>query len=141
VLSDNTGFGLVIRYIGLLKLITTSNNSAITNSHTLYDSQQYTLNLLSLLCLHWLSPGDSSQCHRFFIFRVSWLQSLMAGAYLTTNSWPQLPAIDFLAMFDLHWLLLASTHFHLISGCSQGPTYIASARTTQKTPFLILALL
>jgi hypothetical protein len=31
----DTGFGLVIRYIGLLKLVNTSNYSATTNSHTL----------------------------------------------------------------------------------------------------------
>jgi hypothetical protein len=40
---------------------------------------------LSLLCFHWLSPGNSSQRRRFLNFRVLWLWSLLADAYLTTH--------------------------------------------------------
>jgi hypothetical protein len=39
---------------------------------------------LSLLCLHQLSPGNSSQ-HRFLSFCVLWLRSLLDCAYLTTQ--------------------------------------------------------
>jgi hypothetical protein len=77
-------FGLVIGFIGLLKLVTTINYSAIADSQTL-KSPQHTLSLLSLPCLHRLSPGNGSQRHRFLSFRVPRLRSSLAGAYLRTQ--------------------------------------------------------
>jgi hypothetical protein len=56
--------GLVIGFIVLLKLITTST-VALSLVHTLCNSLQNTLSLPSLLCLHQLSPGNAFQQCRF----------------------------------------------------------------------------
>jgi hypothetical protein len=78
----DTRFEPVIGFIGHLKLGTT----ALSLIHALYRSLQQALSLLSLLCLHRLSPGNGSQCHWFLSFCVPWFWSLLAGAYLMTNS-------------------------------------------------------
>jgi hypothetical protein len=52
---------LVIEFAEHLQIVTTSNYSAIANSHTLCSSLQHVLSLLSLLCFHQLLPGDGSQ--------------------------------------------------------------------------------
>jgi hypothetical protein len=52
------GFGLVIAFIELLQIVTTSNYIAIANSHTLL---QHVLSLLSLLSFHQSLPGDGPQ--------------------------------------------------------------------------------
>jgi hypothetical protein len=54
--------------------------------HTLYSTLQHALSLLSLLCLHWLSPGNGFQCCRSLSFWVQQLLSSLAGVYLATNS-------------------------------------------------------
>jgi hypothetical protein len=41
--------------------------------HTLYNSLQHVLNILSLLCLHWLSPGNGFQRRSFLSFRDHFL--------------------------------------------------------------------
>jgi hypothetical protein len=58
---------------------------ALSPIRTIYNSLQHALSLLSLLCLHQLSPGNSSQRCRFLSFRVPRLQSSLVGAYLTTE--------------------------------------------------------
>jgi hypothetical protein len=78
-------FGLVTGFIGHLKLITTGNYSIITNSYTVQITTASTTSSQSA-CLHWLSPGNGSQCHRFLGFCVPWFWSSLAGAYLMTNS-------------------------------------------------------
>jgi hypothetical protein len=55
---------------GTLQIITTSNYSAITNSHTLCNSLQCTLSLLNLLYLHQLSSRNSFQCRSILSFSI-----------------------------------------------------------------------
>jgi hypothetical protein len=71
-----TGFGLVIRFIGLLQIVTTSNDT-VSLIHTLYISLQHLLSLLSLLRLH-LSSGNDFPCRSFFSFNVPWFWSSLA---------------------------------------------------------------
>jgi hypothetical protein len=49
----------------------------------LYNSVQLALSLLSLLCLHRLSPGNGPKRRRLFRFRVPRLWSSLAGCCLT----------------------------------------------------------
>jgi hypothetical protein len=80
------GFGLVIGFIGLLKLVTTIIEiTALLLIHRLYSSPQHALSLLSLLCFHRLSPGNCSQRRSFLRFRVPRLRYWLAGAYRTTH--------------------------------------------------------
>jgi hypothetical protein len=91
----DTGFGLVIEITRLLKLVTTSNYSAIANSYTLYNSLKQALKLFSRLCLHWLLLDNSSQRRRFLISRVLLRRSSLASVCLTAhgrNSWPLSPS-------------------------------------------------
>lgn len=52
------GLGLLIGFIEYLQITSVSN---ITNSHSLCSSLEHALNLLGLLCLQQLIPGDASQ--------------------------------------------------------------------------------
>jgi hypothetical protein len=67
-----------------LQNVTTSNYSAIADSHTLQFITAH-INLLSLLCVHRLAPGNVSQRHRFIIFHVPQFRSSLAGDYLATR--------------------------------------------------------
>jgi hypothetical protein len=73
-----TWFGLITLFIGLLKLVTTTDY-ALPLIHTLYKSLQHALNFLILLCLHRFSPGNGSKYRRFFSFSVLRLRSSLAG--------------------------------------------------------------
>jgi hypothetical protein len=80
---------LVIWFIDRLQIVTTSNYSAIANSHTL----QFTIartNLLSLLCLHQLLPGRGFQRRTFPLLRVPDLSSYLSYHLVTAtthNDW------------------------------------------------------
>jgi hypothetical protein len=71
-----TGFGLVIGFIELLKNVITYNYSTNVNS------LQHVRSLLSLLCLHRLSPSNGFKA---IAFSDSVFRSLEAGDCLTTN--------------------------------------------------------
>jgi hypothetical protein len=58
------------------QLITTSNYSAIANS------LHHTWSLLSLLYLHWLSPGNDFQCRSFLSYHVN----VLTGRRLSHNT-------------------------------------------------------
>jgi hypothetical protein len=79
-----TGFGLVIRFIGLVRLVTTVI-LIVSLIHRLYSSLHHSLSLLNLQCLHRLS-GNGFQRRRPLSFRVHRLLSSLAGVYLTTSS-------------------------------------------------------
>jgi hypothetical protein len=75
-----------------LKLVTTSNYSAVANSHTLQFTTAHTKSL-SMLCFHRLS-GNGFQRRRSLSFRVPTLRSSLAVAYLRTVlgvAWLQYP--------------------------------------------------
>jgi hypothetical protein len=57
-------FELVIGFIEQLQIVTTSNCTAISNSHSAIHYSTY-LSLLSLLCLHQSLPGNGFQLRTF----------------------------------------------------------------------------
>jgi hypothetical protein len=66
--------------------------STIANSHSLQFTMADT-KVFSICCLHWLSPGNRSQCYIFLIFHVPRFWSSLADARLTLtlhtrNPWP-----------------------------------------------------
>jgi hypothetical protein len=94
VLSDDMVFGLVIGFMGLLKLVAKCNYRRFT-SYALHSLLAYTQFLLSLQCLN-QSCGSGSQSHTFLDHRVQLLLSSLAGARLSLqlfmaaiDSWPR----------------------------------------------------
>jgi hypothetical protein len=77
-----TGFRLVIGFFKHLRIVTTSNCIGLSLIHTLYNSLQQALSLLSLLYLHRLSPGSGFQRRSFLSYRVRTL----TGRRLSHNS-------------------------------------------------------
>jgi hypothetical protein len=75
------GFGLIIGYIELLQNAATSNSSTVSNSHSASRYRTH-LNLLSLLYLHRLSPGNGFQRCAFLSFCVY----AFTGRRLSANS-------------------------------------------------------
>jgi hypothetical protein len=65
-----TEFRLVIGFIKHLQNVTTSNYSAIANSHTLHFTRAHSSLLLSLLCLHQSLPGNGFQKWTFLFLWV-----------------------------------------------------------------------
>jgi hypothetical protein len=98
-----------------------------THKHTHCCSLQHALYLVTLLCLHWLSPSNGSQHCLLLTFHVpltyysSWLQTVAI--------------VSLLAMSVLHRLLLASTHF-----CLACILLMASAWTQQRIPLPTISL-
>jgi hypothetical protein len=74
---------LVIRFIGLLRLVTASISSAIANSHTLQFTAARTKSF-SLLCLPQL-PSNVFQLRTFFSFRVPRLWYSLVVTHLTNQ--------------------------------------------------------
>jgi hypothetical protein len=109
------GFGLVIRFIEHLRIVTTGNYSAIANSHTVQfttaRSKSSQSAVPSPVVAWWRIPTKSS---------ASILMFLSAGNWPTTvNS--QLNSTD--SRFYSDWLVTAA-----------GPHYITSTLPLQKTP-------
>lgn len=107
-----------------------SNYNHFTNSHILHLTT--TLSPLSLLYLYTLS-SNGFQRRRFLSFRVNWLLSSLAGAYLTTR-------LDFatqrLKRVGLPRFPRLSQGAIFCDDCPAGPRDIASGSTQQKISLL-----
>jgi hypothetical protein len=123
-----TGFGFVIVYILNSYKAQIHLTIALWRIHALYHSLHLILCLLSLLCLHRLSPGSGSQRRRFLGFRVPRLRSWLAGwrPSHTDSSWLQPVAIVYhLAVSVLHWLVPTACRLSISTAALfQSPVYI-----------------
>jgi hypothetical protein len=123
VIINGVGIG---NWIWLLQIVTRSI-IALLLIHTFCNSLQHALSLLSLLCLHWVSPSNSSQCHRSHSFCVPRPWSLLTGVYLTrlgvATQWlttigaPPLPMLLPGATFsdDPQWVCLPTANCRLMA--------------------------
>jgi hypothetical protein len=110
------------------------------------------MHTLSLLCLHWALPGNGSSASMFSGFCPRWLVSI---SQFTTTHKPVF-SVTLLPMVDVPLLLgscpcmlatISCLPHTLIAdcrlstdNCSLGSSYIASAQTQQKTPFIAVLL-
>jgi hypothetical protein len=126
---------LVIGFTEHLQIITTST-IGMSLIHTLYNSLQQALRLLSLLYLHRLSPGNGFQRRSFIGFRVH----VLTGRRLSHNSFiaPTNPQ----AGGYLTPTSYSSRCYPKTLVIAAAPSYIASARTAQKkSPPTVLPLM
>jgi hypothetical protein len=79
------GFGLVIGFTEHFQIVTTSKCSAVTNTHTLYNSLQHTLSLFSLLCLHQSLFSNGFQWQNFPLLWVPELSPCLSYQLLTAK--------------------------------------------------------
>jgi hypothetical protein len=100
-LVTRPGFGLVIGFVGLLKLVTAFNYNTVANL-TLYNPLQHAQHALSspFITLYWL------QCRRFLGFHVLWLLCSPAAISHCSSWFQPLAIVCHIAMSVHHWLVL-----------------------------------